>query len=113
MKKVFVGGYYVEDLKIWSDEKGLAYTEILRLSLEDALKHPAIENVEAYYYERPLQIGEMQPMTPWENLSDDKKIREIEKYIQDDEIFGGWFLGPAEAEELIKELEENAKNYED
>ena len=45
----FIGGYYKENLDL--EHKGLAFEEVLVLSLEEALEHPAMEliNVGEFY----------------------------------------------------------------
>jgi len=103
MKK-FIGGYYVENLDV--EFKGLAFTEVLVLTLEEVLKHPAIENIIEDYDEG---LGEE---IQFENLSDEYKMNTIEIYIQDDELFTGRFYDETEVKETVAELEENAKNYE-
>ena len=107
MKK-FIGGYYKENLDV--EHKGLAFTEVLVLTLEDALDHPAMEFINvAEFYDDYKEDGDLE----FCQLSDNKKIQEIEDYIQDDEIFGGRFYEDFEVEKIVKEFTENAKLYED
>jgi len=104
----FIGGYYKENLDM--EYKGLAFAEVLVLTLEDALDHPAMEliNVGEYYdnYKDEDDVEFMQ-------LSEASKIKVIEDYIQEDDIFGGRFYEESEVEETVAEFTENAKNYED
>lgn len=104
----FIGGYYKENLDI--EHKGLAFTEVLVLTLEDALDHPAMEfmNV-AEFYDDFKDSDDVEFM----QLSEAGKIKVIEDYIQEDEIFGGRFYEESEVEEMVTEFTENAKLYED
>lgn len=109
----FIGGYYKENLDM--DQKGLAFKEVLVLSLEDALEHPAMEesNVRDFFYEHSEECEEFYCGERWNNLPKKVKIGWVEAYVQDDEIFGGRFYEESEVEALVAELKENAKNYED
>ena len=99
MKK-FIGGYLVEGLDM--EQKGMAFTETLVMTLEEALQHPAIENVIENCQDDEIDFY---------NLTTEEKETKIEEYILNDEIFSGRFYDEEEAKEFLAELEENKKNY--
>ncbi len=96
----FIGGYYVEGLDM--EQKGLAFTETLVMTLEEAKEHPGITYVDDYAESNGVD---------YYTSTEEEKISYIEEYILNDEIFGGRFYEEKEAKEFLVELEENKLNY--
>ena len=89
----FIGGYYVDGME--TEVKGLAYTEVLVMDLEDAEKHPAIENYKESVFVEDIDI---------EDATKEEKMKIIEKYIEGDEIFGGAFYDDNDVGDKVEEL---------
>lgn len=97
----FIGGYYIDEME--TEVKGLAYTEVIVMDLEDAEKHPAIENYKDSVFAEDIDI---------EDATEEEKFYIIEKYIEGDEIFGGAFYGDEDVEDKVEELKKNKEAYE-
>ena len=104
-EKVFIGGYY-DYIYDYDFIGGDLFKEILIMTLDEAIEHPAIENVIDWWNENQDDYNNY-----FFELNREQKMEVIEEYIIDDEIFGGRFYSPYEAVKYIKEaLEVKERN---
>lgn len=108
MKKLFVGGYY--DDRIFEDERFEGKTpfgkDIDTYTLDEALRLPFIEPIKEWYEEVCDQ--------DWESITEQEKIKAIEKYVEGDEIAGLVYFGTEEdAEKYKQEVLQEIKEIED
>ena len=114
MKKLFVGGYY--DDRIFEGEcfenKTPFSKDVNTYTLEEALKLVFVEPVKEWYEETEEK--------EWDSITEEEKIKAIEKYVEGDEIAGLVYFETEESAEKykqgvlqeIKEIEDQVEHVE-